>query len=129
MVAVASSVAYVASVSSPPASSSSSGLTFWQANGPLLTASLGLLGVGALALLTARRGRRGNGGLSQIKQSGLTSILIEHASQSISIHFSPGLSDISQVNRAALDSRLDSLGDGVKGVVDRLGPGDGPFTW
>ena len=77
MVAVASSVAYVSSVSSPPASSSSSGITFWQANGPLLTATLGLLGVGALALLTASRGKR-IGGLSQITQSGWISFLMEY---------------------------------------------------
>ena len=41
----------------------------------------------------------------------------------------PGLSDMSLVNRAALESRLDSLGDGVKGMVDRVGLGDSPFTW
>ena len=36
---------------------------------------------------------------------------------------------MSLVNRAAMNSRLDSLGEGVKGVVDRVGLGDGPFTW
>ena len=36
---------------------------------------------------------------------------------------------MSLVNRAALDSRLDSLGDGVKGMLDRVGLGDGPFSW
>ena len=127
---MAATAAYVASSSS---SSSSSGIsqTFWSANGPILAVGAGVVAVFGLLYYLANRTsiHRRVETMADSKLMNPQSSII--GSCNIILHCS-GISAASASNRA----RLDSLVEGMSGLVDRAdvaervdqGVGSSPFT-
>ena len=119
MAAVVSGAAYVASTSSSSSSSASSGVTLWQANGPLLTATFVVLAVFGLSYLISTRGQA-NRRLSQISRRKYSCQLFQTP------RHGAGLSAMRTASQALLVDNLHSWAR----VVSRMdeGVGANPFT-